>query len=151
MISQSLSKNMILIPLLHREASVCCMQCSIDVWSPLTCFISELGKYKAGDRHATIGYAHDEIQVTQFEVLIGSHQAVRWVPAKGKLELSELGGARPVEGGREGNGTPLFVARGKYKGNVIPGKASSTLSGAFVPYDDDEKEIKVREWHYHHL
>ncbi|KLO20370.1 hypothetical protein SCHPADRAFT_923549 [Schizopora paradoxa] len=105
----------------------------------------QLGKYKAGDRHGTIGYAHDEIQVNTFEVLIGSHQAVRWVPAKGKLEMSELNGARPVEGGREGNGTPLFIARGKYKGDIIPGKASSSLSGAFVPYDDDEKEIKEYE------
>jgi len=105
----------------------------------------QVGKYKAGDRHATFGYGHDEIQVNQFEVLIGAHSGVKWQRAKGKLELSELNGARPVEGGHEEDGTPLFIAHGEYKGNVIPGKASAKLSGAFVPFDNDEKEIKEYE------
>jgi len=105
----------------------------------------QVGKYKSGDKHATVGYGHDEIQVTQFEVLIGAHSGVKWVHAKGSLELSELNGARPVEGGREANGTQLFIAQGNYKGNIIPGKASSKLSGAFVPFDDDEKEVKEYE------
>jgi len=86
-----------------------------------------------------------KIQVSQFEVLIGSRSGVRWVKAKGTLEMSELNGARPVEGGREADGTPLFIAHAIYKGNTIPGKASSKLSGAFVPYDDDEKEVKEYE------
>ncbi|KLO09236.1 hypothetical protein SCHPADRAFT_858091 [Schizopora paradoxa] len=105
----------------------------------------QIGKYKSGDNFATIGFAHNEIQVAQFEVLIGSHSAVRWVHAKGKLELSELNGARPVEGGHEDNGAPLFIARGAYNDDLIPGKASANLSGAFVPVDNTEKEIKEYE------
>ena len=109
----------------------------------------EIGKYKSGDNHATIGHAHNEIQVTQFEVLIGSHQAVRWVPAKGKLELSDLNDARPVEGGHDDDGAPLFIARGHYNGDLIPGKASAKISGAFVSIDNTEKEIKVRHSNEH--
>lgn len=81
--------------------------------------------------------------MAHFEVLLGSQSCVRWVDAKGRLELSELNGAKPVEGGHEGDGGPLFIARGRYNGNVIPGKASAKLSGAFVPFDNTEKEIKA--------
>lgn len=51
-----------------------------------------------------------------------------WVNTHGKLNLASLG-KRPVEGGRENDGTPLFVAKAPYKGAVHPGKASEKLDG----------------------
>lgn len=51
-----------------------------------------------------------------------------WVNAHGKLNPDSLG-KRPVEGGRENDGTPLYVAKAPYKGAVHPGKASEKLNG----------------------
>ena len=83
------------------------------------------------------------LQVRQYEVLIGNRNGVRWVRTSGKLDVSSLG-ARPVEGGHEDNGSPLYIARGRTKkGNLYPGKASSVLKGAYVTEGDDEVNVSV--------
>ena len=51
-----------------------------------------------------------------------------WVPAHGKLNATSLG-HRPVEGGRENDGTPLHIAQAEYNGVYHPGKASANLDG----------------------
>jgi len=48
----------------------------------------------------------------------------------GRLKPDELGG-RLVEGGRENDGTAIFVAQANHKGSVYPGKASARLDGVF--------------------
>jgi hypothetical protein len=58
-------------------------------------------------------------------------RALRWVNASGRLNVSSLG-ANPVEGGREGDGSPLFVARAEHKNCYHPGKASEKLKGLFL-------------------
>ena len=68
-------------------------------------------------------------QLPKYEVLVGDPRALRWVDARGRLSVQNLG-ARPVEGGREKDGTPLFVARVQHGANVIPGKVSEKLDGA---------------------
>ena len=75
-------------------------------------------------------------------MLIGNFQAIRWVRSSGQLHLERLG-ARPVEGGRDSNGEPLFVARAEYKEGLHPGKAAAHLGGAFICYGDDEKSVHV--------
>jgi hypothetical protein len=55
---------------------------------------------------------------------------LRWVDASGKLDVSSLG-HEPVEGGREVNGTPLYVAEARHNGVVHPGKASKELDGSY--------------------
>ena len=70
-------------------------------------------------------------------------RALRWVDWRGRVDLDALG-ARPVEGGREADGTPLFVAQAHHHNAIVPGKCSPKLSAAFVPYDNTEKEKKVR-------
>lgn len=47
---------------------------------------------------------------------------MRWVSVSGEVKLEYLG-AQPVEGGRENNGTPLYIARAYHKDAVHPGKA----------------------------
>ncbi|CAL1707879.1 unnamed protein product [Somion occarium] len=90
---------------------------------------------------AVIGYAHKEIHLPTYEVLLGDPRAVRWVDFHGRLDLARLG-ARPVEGGREAKGTPLFIAQAHHKNAIHPGKISEKLDSAFIPYGGGEKEIK---------
>ena len=96
-----------------------------------------------------------------YEVLVGDINRLRWVPLSGKFHLSDLG-YRPVEGGHESNGTRIYVAKAPHKGAVHPGKVGDgwdgtltqyfsllklieccDLLGAYIPYDNDEKLIKV--------
>ncbi|KAL4253454.1 hypothetical protein ABKN59_002091 [Abortiporus biennis] len=89
---------------------------------------------------AVIGFAHDEIDFDTYEVLLADPRGVRWVSTHGKLNLAELG-ARPVEGGREPNGTPLFIAQAHHNNSILPGKCSEKLKAAFIPYKGTEKEV----------
>lgn len=92
------------------------------------------------EKGAAVGYGHDEISLDTYEVLVGDRNAVRWVDVSGRLKLNELG-ARPVEGGHEADGTPLFIAQGHVNNGVHPGKISEKLSHAFIPYGGTEKEV----------
>ena len=69
--------------------------------------------------------------------------ALRWNECHGRLNVAALPG-RPVEGGREADSTPLFVAKAPYHGAEVPGKCSERHSGALIPYGGEEKEIRVR-------
>ena len=82
-------------------------------------------------------------QVNKYEILLGDPRAVRWVDAKGALHLDRLN-ARPVEGGREPDGTPQYIAQAEHGGGTHPGKAATIFEGAFVPYGGKEK----KEEHY---
>ncbi|TFK44555.1 carbohydrate-binding module family 12 protein [Crucibulum laeve] len=96
------------------------------------------------DKGAAIGYKHEEIKIGTYEILLGDMRALRWVPAKGKLSVSELG-HRPVEGGHESDGTRLYIAKAEHKGVQYPGKASEQLDGAYIPYKETEKRVKEYE------
>ncbi|KAK7057408.1 carbohydrate-binding module family 12 protein [Favolaschia claudopus] len=99
---------------------------------------------KASDafqKGAVIGYQHEEIQLGTYEILIGDMNGLRWVDAQGRLNVGNLG-YRPVEGGREDDGTPLYIAEAPHNGAVHPGKASEKLDGAYIPYDGGEKCVK---------
>ena len=76
-------------------------------------------------------------------MLVGDKRAIRWVSCEGRLEVEKLPG-RPVEGGREANGKPLFIAQAYWNRAVVPGKCGPSLPKAFIPYANDEKEERVR-------
>ncbi|KAJ7078890.1 carbohydrate-binding module family 12 protein [Mycena belliarum] len=100
---------------------------------------------KASDafkKGGVIGYKHEEIHVDTYEILVGDMNGLRWVDASGRLHVGSLG-YRPVEGGREADGTPLYIAEAHHKGAVHPGKASEKLDGAYIPYDGGEENVKV--------
>lgn len=90
---------------------------------------------------AIIGYDNDEIETENYEILIANPQAVRWVDASHPFSVQNLGGARPVDGGREADGTPLYIVQAPYKGGVHPGKTSEKLKGADITYGGDEKIV----------
>jgi len=102
----------------------------------------QIGKASAAfEKGAIIGYRHKEHEVDTYEILLSDMFALRWVPARGKLDVSSLGYS-PVEGGHEHNGTPLYIIKALYNGIFHPGKASATLDGAYIPYGGTEKNIK---------
>ncbi|KAG6920109.1 hypothetical protein DXG01_010177 [Tephrocybe rancida] len=93
---------------------------------------------------AVFGYKHKEHHRDIYEILLGDMHGLRWVPARGKVNVSALGYS-PVEGGHEHNGTPLYIIKALYGGGYHPGKASATLDGAYIPIDGTEKNIKEYE------
>jgi len=73
---------------------------------------------------------------------LANPQAVRWVDSFGAVQVNNLG-ARPVEGGRENDGTPILIAQAPYKGGTHPGKITSKCNeGAVIVYGNDEKVVK---------
>jgi len=103
---------------------------------------------KASDwfqKGAVIGYEEKEIQLDTYEILVGNNDKVKWVPVQGSLKIDSLD-ATPVDGGKENNETPLYVAQAPYGENdpidVHPGKVSEGLGGAFIPYEGTEKKVK---------
>jgi hypothetical protein len=53
---------------------------------------------------------------------------LRWVPCTGKINVASLG-LRPVEGGKDSDGTPLYIVEAPHKNAVHPGKASENKEG----------------------
>ncbi|KAF7321501.1 Carbohydrate-binding module family 12 protein [Mycena kentingensis (nom. inval.)] len=95
---------------------------------------------KASDvfkKGAVIGYENEEHHLDTYEILIGDMNGLRWVPAEGRLNVNNLG-YKPVEGGRENDGTPLYIAQAPHKDATHPGKASEKLDGAYIPFDGEE-------------
>jgi Protein of unknown function (DUF3421) len=68
------------------------------------------------------------LKIDTYEVLVGDMNGLRWVPASGRLNLNNLG-HKPVEGGFENDGTPLYVVKAPYGDAVHPGKTSEKLDG----------------------
>jgi len=88
---------------------------------------------------AIIGYDGEEIELENYEVLLGDAQTIRWEDTS-RFSVQSLGG-RPVEGGREADGTPLFIVQAPYKDGVHPGKTSEKLGNADITYGGHEKRI----------
>ncbi|KAI9499927.1 hypothetical protein BX070DRAFT_255639 [Coemansia spiralis] len=59
----------------------------------------------------------------------------KWVPAKGKANSEGIF----VEGGREANGTLLYIAKAATGRSVEPGKAGTHLNGISYAMDDREQ------------
>nr|KAJ3402462.1 hypothetical protein HK105_004281 [Polyrhizophydium stewartii] len=98
---------------------------------------------------ARISYGGKEITVRDYEILIGSLSAIRWVPARGPLRVENFQETF-IEGGREASGEPLFVARakivprGESRPGVHPGKAGPGLT-CHVAYGGEERMFEQYE------
>jgi len=93
---------------------------------------------------AVVGFEHEEIHLDKYEILVGDENAIRWVNVKGVLNIQYLG-ARPVEGGKEPDGTPIYIAKAYHKNAEHPGKASPAYGdGCFIPFGN--KEVKVSNY-----
>ena len=93
---------------------------------------------------AVVGYKHEEIHLDKYEILVGDMNALKWVNVEGELNLSYLG-ARPVEGGKEPSGAPIYIAKAYHKDAEHPGKACTEYGdGCFIPYGN--KEVKCSSY-----
>ncbi|KAI0266731.1 carbohydrate-binding module family 12 protein [Gloeopeniophorella convolvens] len=90
---------------------------------------------------AVIGFGGSTVELNKFEVLAADSKAVRWVPFRGQLNLQALG-ARPVEGGREADGTQLYVAQVDYHDGRHAAKIGEHLGAALVPFNGTEVSIE---------
>lgn len=77
-------------------------------------------------------------------------RALRWVEVHGRLNVSSLG-FNPVEGGRDSDGTSLYVAQAPYKDGVHPGKVSEKFDGEYSPFHSvsvkDSYELQELTFH----
>ncbi|EIW83284.1 hypothetical protein CONPUDRAFT_52155 [Coniophora puteana RWD-64-598 SS2] len=92
---------------------------------------------------AIVGFMHEEIHLDKYEILVGDQNAVRWVNVEGELDLQHLG-ARPVEGGKEPHGTPIYIAKAYHNNAEHPGKASTHYGdGCYIPFGNNEVRLRV--------
>jgi hypothetical protein len=104
----------------------------------------QLGKASEGfNKGGVLGYKNKEVFVEEYEVLVGDMRYLHWVPSNGKLNVASLG-YRPVQGGKDSDGSPLYVVEAPYRDAVHPGKASEKGEGAYIAYDG--KEVHIREY-----
>jgi len=102
----------------------------------------QLGKASQAFKNGgVLGYDNKEIFVNEYEVLVGDMNRLHWVSVTGVCKAANLG-QRPVEGGRDKDGTPLYVAQAPYKDAVHPGKAGEGWDGAYIAYDGKERHVK---------
>ncbi|KAL0581837.1 hypothetical protein V5O48_000205 [Marasmius crinis-equi] len=90
---------------------------------------------------AVIGFDKEEIHLAQYEILVGDMNGLRWVSHSGRFDVRNFQGGRPVEGGRDRDGSPIFVAKAPHKGAEHPGKVGEHIDGCRIPYDGKEKDI----------
>lgn len=93
------------------------------------------------EKGALIGYRSKEIDVSEYEILVGDARAVKWVGVHGKLHPNQH---NLVEGGREPSGSPQYIAQAPYHGAVYPAKACEDFGdgGCYVLHDGKEKQVK---------
>ncbi|KAI1789975.1 hypothetical protein LXA43DRAFT_538200 [Ganoderma leucocontextum] len=78
------------------------------------------------------------------QVLVGHELSVRWAPISGRFSLAQLRRAVPVPGGKEANGTVLYIARATVDNTVHCGKV--WVNGtAHIPYYG--REVLATEYH----
>jgi hypothetical protein len=93
---------------------------------------------------SVIGYGGRTVELNKFEVLIGDPRGIKWVPCRSRLNIRGLGDVTLVDGGREANGSPLFIARAEYEGGWHTCKAAEHLPAAQLAFSG--KEVTIQEY-----
>jgi len=97
-----------------------------------------VGKYSPRLRGAYIPWGGKENQVSSFELFVGKGE---WKPMKKGDKLPD--GA--IIGGSEGDGTPLYIIRGKVGSLLVPGKYNPNHQSAYVPWAGREENVNPFE------
>ncbi|KAJ2742266.1 hypothetical protein GGI20_004606 [Coemansia sp. BCRC 34301] len=83
-----------------------------------------------------IGFGHKEVNVREYQILCGDASQVRWVKQDGQLSIK---GFKPVEGGHEESGEPLYIAKTMTEGSQQLGKCAPHIKkGMSYPYGHKE-------------
>ena len=97
-----------------------------------------VGKYSPRLRGAYIPWGGMENRVSSFELFVGKGE---WKPMKRGDKLPD--GA--IIGGSEGDGTPLYIIRGKVGSLLVPGKYNPNHQSAYVPWSGKEENVNPFE------
>jgi len=100
------------------------------------------GKISQNFKGGLIGYGDKEEQVDNYEILLAEPNNVRWVPVKPPFTVQAISD-KLVDGGREADGTPLFIAQAQYENGDHPGKTSEKLGVAHITFSGDEKTVDI--------
>lgn len=96
----------------------------------------QVGKVSREHGGLLIGYGGREIKLKHYQVLCGDAQQLRWVECEGKEQPM---GWTLVQGGREADGSPLYIARIHHNGGRHVGKAGQHLKyGASCSFGSEE-------------
>ncbi|KAH8109828.1 hypothetical protein DFH11DRAFT_1624702 [Phellopilus nigrolimitatus] len=96
---------------------------------------------KASSGYCWISYDGKEIYIkSDYEVLVGLESSVKWVSVEGRYSHNKLGDYIPVRGGREEDGTPLYIAQVNLADGIHCGKVKDN-STAMIPYNYKEHLI----------
>jgi hypothetical protein len=103
----------------------------------------QVGKVNPTHTSAYIPWGGKENPVTAFEVYTGGG---RWVPAN-SAEVP----AGAIVGGKEADGTPLYIIRAPWEGSLVPGKFNPRFHKGYIPYAGAEHEIQsfeilIQDW-----
>ncbi|KAJ2753774.1 hypothetical protein GGI19_002895 [Coemansia pectinata] len=83
-----------------------------------------------------IGFGHKEVNVREYQVLCGDASQLHWVKQDGQLSIK---GFKPVEGGHEDSGEPLYIAKTMTEGSQQLGKCAPHIKkGMSYPYGHKE-------------
>jgi uncharacterized protein (TIGR02145 family) len=74
-------------------------------------------------------------------LIVKSQNTLQWIKINSGNEIP----ANAVVGGKDGDGSPLFVAHGNYEGNWHPGKTRKDWNGANIEYGGNEVTIEEYE------
>lgn len=86
-----------------------------------------------------IGYGGKEIKLKKYQVLCGDASQLRWVECEGNNFPQ---GWTLVEGGKEADNTPLYIAKAHYRGGQHVGKSGPHLKMG-ASFSCDGKEINT--------
>ncbi|KAK4702069.1 hypothetical protein P7C70_g4159, partial [Phenoliferia sp. Uapishka_3] len=86
-------------------------------------------------------YGGNEVYSGKYELLVGDESAINWHPQSGALKVD---GLNLVDGGKDADGTPLYVGCADYEGGSYPGKASAKFEGLNIGYGG--KEVNVNDY-----
>jgi hypothetical protein len=103
----------------------------------------QVGKVNPARPGAYISWGGTENTVPAFEVYCGTG---RWVPGTAASVPP-----RAIAGGREADGTPLYIIRAPFQGSMVPGKFNPAFRKGYLPWGGKEVEIAsfeilVQDW-----
>lgn len=109
------------------------------------------GKYNSATGQAYIPWGGNELEVKKYEILVVDRTppapapapaptSPEWVPVD-----TSNNAAAAVAAGTSPDGTPSFLIRALFQGDIIPGKFNPKAKSAYVPWGGKENPVKSFE------
>ncbi|KAJ2001114.1 hypothetical protein GGI04_003867 [Coemansia thaxteri] len=96
----------------------------------------KVGQHLTGGGCA-LGWGHDEVRISDYQVLCGDANRLRWVKQEGDLDIQ---GIKPFPAGHEEDGAPLYIAKTLHEGSQQLGKCGPHLNRMTFAYGHKERD-----------